>query len=169
MFVDVLKIGQIWRYDELFVDSVPVVVNVVAVNIMLPETNNQEERVEDALSFHLQGFLNERLVFFNQLFNFMKLCVKDIISLWKTFPLKAVFIVFFILSYLLVLSSSFFQLLHFCLIGLFIGGIWWNNGWDNRWNYDWIWGWDWHRVIRNDDNWNKLNFDWFVSLTLGDL
>ena len=40
LFVDVLKIGQIWCSDELFVDSVPVVVNVVAVNIMLPETNN---------------------------------------------------------------------------------------------------------------------------------
>jgi hypothetical protein len=93
LFVDVLKIGQIWRSDELFVDSVPVVVNVVAVNVMLPETNNQEERVEDALSFHLQGFLNERLVFFNQLFNFMKLGVKDIISLWKTFPLKACFFI----------------------------------------------------------------------------
>jgi hypothetical protein len=53
LFVDVLKIGQIWGSNELFVDSVPVVVNVVTINIMLPETNNQEERVEDALSFHL--------------------------------------------------------------------------------------------------------------------
>ncbi len=159
MFVDVLKIGQIWRSNELFVDSVPVVVNVVAVNIMLPETNNQEERVEDALSFHLQGFLNERLVFFNQLFNFIKLGVKVVISLWKAFPLKACFIVFFILSYLFVLSSSFFQVLHFCLIELFLGRVRLNRGWDNRWNYHWIYGWDWYRFIQNDDNWNGLNFD----------